>query len=72
MTGPEHRVNRAIVSTPLRRNTVGRYVKPIIEPVINELIDRFAHRGEADLVAEFTHRFALRGPNTLPVTFDPQ
>jgi cytochrome P450 len=59
MTGREHRVNRAIVSTPLRRNTVGRYVEPIIEPVINGLIDRFAHRGEADLVPEFTHRFSL-------------
>jgi cytochrome P450 len=59
MTGREHRVNRTIVSTPLRRNFVGRYVQPIIEPVVNELIDRFAHRGEADLVGEFTHRFSL-------------
>ncbi len=59
MTGREHRVNRTIVSTPLRRNTVGRYVEPIIEPVINELIDRFAERGEADLVPEFTQRFSL-------------
>ena len=59
MSGREHRVNRAIVSTPLRRNIVGQYVEPIIAPVINELIDRFAHRGEADLVADFTHRFSL-------------
>jgi cytochrome P450 len=59
MTGREHRVNRTIVSTPLRRNHVGRYIEPIIEPVVNELIDRFAHRGEADLVSEFTQRFSL-------------
>jgi cytochrome P450 len=59
MSGREHRVNRAIVSTPLRRNTVGQYIDPIIVPVIDELIDRFVHRGEADLVAEFTHRFSL-------------
>lgn len=59
MTGREHRINRAIVSTPLRRNQVARYLGPIIEPVINELIDRFAHRGQADLVAEFTKRFSL-------------
>ena len=59
MSGREHRVNRAIVSTPLRRNTVGRYIEPIIAQVINELVDRFARRGEADLVAEFTHRFSL-------------
>jgi cytochrome P450 len=59
MSGREHRVNRAIVSTPLRRNNIGQYVEPIIAPVVTELIDRFAHRGEADLVAEFTHRFSL-------------
>lgn len=59
MTGREHRVNRAIVSTPLRRNHVGKYVEPIIEPVIHDLIDRFAHRGAADLVPEFTQRFSL-------------
>lgn len=59
MSGREHRVNRTIVSTPLRRNHVGRYVEPIIEPVINELIDRFVDRGEAELVSEFTQRFSL-------------
>ena len=59
MTGREHRVNRAIVSTPLRRSHVADYVEPIIEPAVNGLIDRFAHRGEADLAAEFTHRFSL-------------
>ena len=52
-------MNRAIVSTPLRRNTVGRCIEPIIAQVINELVDRFAGRGEADLVTEFTHRFSL-------------
>jgi cytochrome P450 len=32
---------------------------PLTEPVVNELIDRFAHRGTADLVAEFTNRYSL-------------
>jgi len=59
MTGREHRVNRAIVSTPLRRSFVDRYAEPIIAPVIDELIDRFASRGRADLVSEFTQRFSL-------------
>ncbi|MGB9302861.1 MAG: hypothetical protein ACLPXZ_03630 [Mycobacterium sp.] len=31
----------------------------MIEPVIDELIDRFIDRGTADLVAEFTHRYSL-------------
>ncbi|MDR3657519.1 MAG: cytochrome P450 [Mycobacterium sp.] len=59
MTGAEHRANRTIVSAPLRRRRVEQYLEPIIKPVINELIDRFAHRGTADLVAEFTHRYSL-------------
>lgn len=59
MTGREHRINRVIVSAPLRRNQVSRYIAPIIEPVIDELIDRFAPRGGADLVPEFTQRFSL-------------
>jgi cytochrome P450 len=59
MSGAEHRANRVMVSTPLRRNRVQEYVQPVIEPVIDELIDRFIDRGTADLVAEFTHRYSL-------------
>jgi cytochrome P450 len=32
-------------------------VPPLLEPIAHELIDRFAGRGEADLVAEFTSRY---------------
>jgi len=53
MSGAEHRANRTLVSAPLRRGRVQQYLEPVIEPVINELIDRFAHRGTADLVGEF-------------------
>jgi len=59
MSGAEHRANRTLVSAPLRRGRVQQYLEPVIEPVINELIDRFAHRGTADLVGEFTHRYSL-------------
>ena len=59
MTGHEHRVNRTIISNPLRRNDVPRYIDPIIQPIVNELIDRFASRGKADLVSEFTKRFSV-------------
>ncbi len=59
MSGGQHRASRALVSAPLRRGRVQAYVEPVIEPVVNELIDAFASRGSADLVAEFTDRFSL-------------
>jgi cytochrome P450 len=59
MSGAEHRNSRSVVSAPLRRTRVQDYLEPVIEPVINELIDQFAARGTADLVVEFTHRYSL-------------
>lgn len=59
MTGAEHRASRSVVSAPLRRTRVQQYLEPVIEPVINELIDQFAGRGTADLVPEFTQRYSL-------------
>jgi cytochrome P450 len=59
MSGAEHRANRAMVSAPLRRNEVQQYLPTVIEPVINELIDRFVQQGRANLVDEFTHRYSL-------------
>ncbi|MUM19601.1 cytochrome P450 [Mycobacterium sp. CBMA271] len=59
MTGQQHRVNRSIASSPLRRNKVQSYSGAVIQPVLDELIDRFAGRGSADLVAEFCQRFSL-------------
>jgi cytochrome P450 len=59
MSGAEHRANRAMVSAPLRRNQVQQYLPTVIEPVINELIDRFVRRGRTNLVDEFTHRYSL-------------
>ncbi|UXA20157.1 cytochrome P450 [Mycobacterium sp. SMC-4] len=59
MSGAEHRASRSLVSAPLRRTRVQDYLEPVIEPVINELIDHFTVRGTADLVGEFTHRYSL-------------
>jgi cytochrome P450 len=59
MSGAEHRASRSVVSAPLRRTRVQDYLQPVIEPVVNELIDQFAARGTADLVVEFTHRYSL-------------
>jgi cytochrome P450 len=57
MRGDEHRVNRALVSPAFRQRLMPLIVPPLLEPVANELIDRFAARGEADLVADFTSRY---------------
>ncbi|NKX85700.1 cytochrome P450 [Nocardia coubleae] len=59
MTGDEHRVNRAIVAPPFRRSLVSGWIEPLLAPVAHEVIDRFAHLGAADLVAEFTTRYPV-------------
>jgi len=59
MSGAQHRASRSLVSAPLRRGRVQAYVDPVIGPVVHELVDRFAHRGSAELVTEFTHRVSL-------------
>ncbi len=59
MSGAEHRANRSVVSGPLRRSVVQGYVEPLIEPVVDELTDRFVLRGHADLVTDFTQRYSL-------------
>ncbi|MGW6376061.1 cytochrome P450 [Rhodococcus sp. NPDC055112] len=59
MAGDEHRKNRALVSPPFRRKQVADYITPLLEPLAHELIDRFADRGTADLVAEFTTRYPV-------------
>ncbi len=59
MAGTEHRKNRSLVSPSFRRKRVASYLDPLLEPLAHELIDRFAERGEADLVAEFTNRYPV-------------
>jgi cytochrome P450 len=57
MAGDEHRRNRALVSHAFRPALMRRAVESLLEPLAHELIDRFAARGEADLVADFSRRF---------------
>ncbi|MFN6552279.1 cytochrome P450 [Mycolicibacterium septicum] len=54
MAGTEHRKNRALVAPAFRRRQIADKITPILAPLAHELIDRFADRGTADLVAEFT------------------
>jgi cytochrome P450 len=60
MYGEEHRRNRALASPTFRQRLVQDLVTPVLEPVANELVDRFEERGEADLVKEFTTRYPFK------------
>lgn len=59
LRGRDHRTARAIVSPPFRRSRVAELVGPVLEPAAHELVDRFAARGHAELVAEFTTRYPV-------------
>jgi cytochrome P450 len=54
MDEPEHRRHRALVSSAFSQKALARWEHELVERVANELIDRFAQRGRADLVREFT------------------
>jgi cytochrome P450 len=53
MHGEEHRRNRMLVSPAFRARAMPEVVRPLVEDVAHELVDRFAARGEVDLVDEF-------------------
>lgn len=54
MDEPEHRRHRSLVSAAFSQRALARWEHDLVERVANELIDRFAERGHADLVREFT------------------
>lgn len=59
MGGQEHRRNRALVSVGFRPRIMKEFVEAFLTPVAHELVDRFAPRGEADLVQDYTMRYAF-------------
>jgi cytochrome P450 len=60
MDDPGHGRYRALVSTAFRRGALARWEAGLIEPVAGELIDRFAGRGRAELVEEFTFPYPTK------------
>ena len=54
MDGPKHRRYRALVSTAFRPKVMARWESELANGIINALIDKFAKRGRAELVREFT------------------
>jgi cytochrome P450 len=54
MDGHEHDTYRSLAMPAFRSRPAARFVEESLVPLAHEVIDRFAARGEADLVAEFT------------------
>jgi cytochrome P450 len=75
MDEPEHGRHRALVSKAFSQKTLARWEDGLIGKVGNELIDRFANRGSADLVKEFTFPYPtqiIAGLLGLPTEDYPQ
>jgi len=60
MDDPEHRLHRNLVANAFREKSLARWEEELIGPICNELIDRFATRGSAELVRELTFEFPVR------------
>jgi cytochrome P450 len=60
MDDPEHRGHRNLVAQAFREKSLARWEPEFIGPIIDELIDRFAADGEADLVRQLTFEFPVR------------
>jgi cytochrome P450 len=59
LDAPEHVRKRALVAGAFRRKALESWAHSLIEPTVHALIDRFAPRGEADLVRQLTFRYPI-------------
>jgi cytochrome P450 len=57
MDAPEHRRLRTLVAQAFRARVLAHWDEDLVVPVVDEMIDGFAARGEADLVSEFTYHY---------------
>ena len=64
MDEPQHRMHRALVAPGFRPKLLGRWERPLIRRVVDELIDELldclASDGTVDLVQHFTFAFPVR------------
>jgi len=60
MDEPDHHHHRALVSVAFRQRTLARWEESLVGRVVDELIDGFIERGNADLVSEFTFAFPAK------------
>jgi len=60
MGGEEHRRHRALISPAFRHKALVRWQDELVRAVVDELIDRFADAGRAELVRELTFDFPVQ------------
>jgi len=59
MGGQEHRRNRGLVSAAFRPKLMREFVEAFLTPVAHKLVDELLAGGEADLVRDYTTRYAF-------------
>jgi cytochrome P450 len=75
MDEPEHAKYRTTLEAAFSRRAMERWERDVVVPVISEHLDRFAGRGSADLVREFTFPYpvhVITGLLALPIEDLPQ
>ena len=60
MDAPEHSRFRKIFQKAFLPNVVAQWGETLVDPVVQGLMDKFATRGKADLVGEFTHHYPFQ------------
>ena len=60
MDAPEHSRFRKIFQKAFLPNMVAKWGETLVDPVVQSLMDKFAARGKADLVQEFTHHYPFQ------------
>ena len=60
MDEPEHKRLRSLVQLPFRPKSIAHWEDELVRPVVDGMIDRFARRGHADLVREFTYTYPVQ------------
>jgi len=57
---PEHKRHRNLVAQAFRQRSLQRWEESLVQVVIDQLVDRFASRGSAELVRELTYRMPIQ------------
>ncbi len=60
MDEPEHKRLRSLVAQAFRQRMLAHWDEDLVVPVVDEMIDKFADRGQAELVNQFTYRYPVQ------------
>ena len=60
MDGHEHIAHRGLIASAFRLKALEDWKATLIEPIVNQLLDRIASHGEAELVRDFNFRYPIQ------------